>query len=76
MVHFFRQFSTDHDKNLVNYRKIKEEILAKYKGVHSVTLTPSHSTNLLQSRSTALVRPHTINMEATKVVVPMIRSVS
>ena len=26
-IHFFRKFGTDHDKDLVNYRKIKESIL-------------------------------------------------
>ena len=26
-AHFFRKFGTDHDKSLVNYRKIKEAIL-------------------------------------------------
>lgn len=29
MVYFFRKFSTDHDKDLVNYRKIKEKIISK-----------------------------------------------
>jgi Ca2+-binding EF-hand superfamily protein len=27
IAHFSRQFSTDHDKNMVNYRKIKAGIL-------------------------------------------------
>ena len=26
-AHYFRKFGTDHDQNLVNYRKIKEDIL-------------------------------------------------
>ena len=26
-IHFFRKFGTDHDKDLVNYRKIKASIL-------------------------------------------------
>ena len=30
-VHYFRQFGTDHDKSLVNYRKIKEDILRRVK---------------------------------------------
>jgi len=29
MVYFFRKFSTDHDKDLVNYRKIKSTIISK-----------------------------------------------
>ena len=29
MVYYFRKFSTDHDKDLVNYRKIKEGIVSK-----------------------------------------------
>jgi hypothetical protein len=27
MVHYWRQFGTDHDKQLVNYRKIKLDIV-------------------------------------------------
>lgn len=27
-IHFFRKFGTDHDKDLVNYKKIKESILS------------------------------------------------
>ena len=27
LVYFFRRWSTDHDKDLVNYRRIKETIL-------------------------------------------------
>jgi len=26
-IYFFRKFGTDHDKDLVNYRKIRENIL-------------------------------------------------
>lgn len=29
MVYFFRKFGTDHDKDLVNYRKIKSSIVTK-----------------------------------------------
>lgn len=32
LVHFFRQFSTDHDKNLINYRGIRN-IIYKEAGI-------------------------------------------
>ena len=42
LVHFFRRFSTDHDKNLVNYRKIKTILYAKTSEIRD-ELTSAHS---------------------------------
>lgn len=73
MVHFFRQFSTDHDQNMVNYRKIKAEILHQYSKQKSV----ASQSNLLTSRSSAQLRPPSIQAETkSSVTLPMMRSVS
>ena len=43
LVHYFRQWSTDHDKDTVNYRQIKESILA---AMELAQLTPRKQANL------------------------------
>ena len=42
LVYFFRRWSTDHDKDMINYRRIKETIMSK---VHSfqTPMKESHS---------------------------------
>ena len=45
LVYLFRRFSTDHDKNLVNYRKIKAVLYAKTSEVRD-ELTSTHSKSI------------------------------
>jgi len=33
LIYFFRRWSTDHDKELVNYRLVKEAIMAKVESI-------------------------------------------
>ena len=37
VVYFFRQFSADHDKDFVNYRKVKDKIIQKIDSLRNET---------------------------------------
>ena len=44
-VYFFRHFSTDHDKSLVNYRNIKMRIMERIEDLGGLLVTKDLNTN-------------------------------
>jgi hypothetical protein len=55
MVYYFRRFSTDHDKDLINYRQVKQELMRGMKD-HGIGESPMQSSrpSLMQKSNTSM----------------------
>lgn len=51
LVYFFRRWSTDHDKELVNYRRVKETIMEKIYEFRTPVKDTSSQSSRFMSRS-------------------------
>ena len=54
LIHYFRKYSTDHDKNLVNYTKIKQSIVNRMSGIDTEEIV---ATSLTKSNTVEKLMP-------------------
>ena len=54
LIYYFRKYSTDHDKNLVNYTKIKQSIV---NGINGIDTEEIMATSLTKSNTVEKLNP-------------------